>query len=133
MGLKRIKKLGVAIKKMSTLKQVILMPIVLFLIIWLSSIAWYEIKTFRHGHEFTYLYRQINMLKYAPNFPKRLRVMSYSENRAVVYYSSGGLFQREGMGNVVTFEKQGGEWVWTEWNTIWSNGSADDFIWPFIR
>ena len=39
MGLKSIKKLGVAIKKMNTLKQAILMPIVLFLIIWLSCIG----------------------------------------------------------------------------------------------
>jgi len=59
--------------------------------------------------------------------------MSYSEDIAIVYYSTGGVFRR-GIEELITFEKQDEEWVWTEWNTIWSStGSADSFIWPFIR
>jgi len=114
---------------------VLLSAIFIFIVFWIASLANVWILTARHGHEFTYGYRQTNMLSHG--FPDRIRVMSYSEERAEVYFSARirrNTSPRSGGGDLITFVRYDGEWVLYRWKTIWSaSGSADGFIWPLIR
>ncbi len=56
------------------------------------------------------------------------RVLEYSDSYAKVYYVN-----RDLTGELLGFEKENGEWVYTEWRTIWSacGGSASEVIWPY--
>ena len=105
-------------------------------IFWLISIVPIWIRTAQFGHEFTYHYRQTLFPPYG--FPDRMRVMSYSDDVAVVYYSArrgpAGELPCGGLGVLITFTMVNDEWILYRWEVIWSaSGSADGFIWPFIR
>ena len=37
-------------------------------------------------------------------------------------------------GNILTYKKENGSWYFDRWETVWSrSGSADGFVWPYIR
>ena len=56
------------------------------------------------------------------------KILDYSETTATVYYVSENMSG----GNVLEFVKQNEEWVYSNWETIWSKtGSASDIIWPY--
>jgi hypothetical protein len=84
-----------------------------------------EILTSVYGKEFIGLDRQTNMLAGG----RTVKVLNYSDNSARVYYND-----RFG-GDILIFEKKNGEWKLAVWErTVWSKyGSADDFMWPYIR
>ena len=116
---------------------IILVIILGFLFFWVGSLAKVWALTAKHGHEFTHEYLQTGMIDYY-GFPERVRVMLYSEDAAIVYYSkrngSRHDLPRTGLGVLITFTKTEGEWLLDKWDAIWSgSGSADGFIWPFVR
>lgn len=102
----------------------IIAVIVLILLPWLLSLLKCETLTLLHGKEFEGKELQTNMLGESDY----LKVLSYSDTEAEVYY-----VDRDGTGDTLNFEKQDGEWVYTNWNTIWSacGGSAEGAIWPY--
>ena len=60
-----------------------------------------------------------------------LKVLNYTSDTAQVYFVSAN---RTG-GNILSFSKLNGKWKYDKWErTVWSKiGSADGFIWPYIR
>ena len=92
--------------------------------IWGDAIIKCEILTKQFGEEFMGLEQSVDMMSKA----KTLKVLEYSMYLARVYYKN------EEVGNVFQFKKENGEWLVEYWNTIWSkSGSAEGFIWPYIR
>ena len=74
------------------------LPFVLVLIITLFPYAKAEILTYQFGDEFAGLEKQTNMLTDTDYF----KVLSYTDNRAEVFYVSGS-------GNLLTFQKNQSE------------------------
>lgn len=115
---------GCIVKK----KRIIIILIIIisfFVLFWLGSFIKCEILTARHGQEFSELYKLTNMIDKIDY----LKVMEYSEDNARVYYVTENLF-----GNMISFVKYNNNWDMVNWETIWSkSGSADGFIWPYIR
>lgn len=106
------------------LKILLIISLCLFLSFWGISILRCEVLTIQHGNEFENGYMQTNMI----SEPDYLKVLNYSNISARVYYVN------KYSGNVISFIKKDSSWHMTEWDTIWSKfGSADDFIWPYIR
>ncbi|MCL2376951.1 MAG: hypothetical protein FWC76_06075 [Defluviitaleaceae bacterium] len=100
-----------------------LIPPMILLILWAGPLVRFEMLTQRHGHEFTYLYKQTGMIP-SPDF---FTVLSHSGEETTIYYVT-----RNVVGNTISFVKQDGEWTMAGWDTIWSwSGSADGFLWPF--
>jgi len=100
--------------------------IVFPLFIWLGAIAKTEYLTYRHGGTFAELYKQCTMVEDVVRF----KVIEYSDNRARVYYVE----KNQTGGFVFVFEKLSGDWEMTFWDCVWAKmGSADGFIWPYIR
>jgi len=97
------------------------------ILIWIASLVKCEVLTFQHWKEFETLYKETNML----GEQEYLKVLDYSDISARVYYVG---INRAG-GNILRFVKQNGQWVYAEWEeTVWSKtGSADGFMWPYIR
>ena len=103
----------------------ILLLIGTFIINWTISIIKCERLTSLYGKEFIGLDRQTNMLEGA----SIIKVLDYSYSFARVYYKD------ESGGNILIFKKGDGKWRYVIWErTVWSRmGSADDFLWPYIR
>ena len=109
---------------MSYKRLVMLLIIVLPLLIWGISYTRCEINTLLYGEEFEGEYRQTNMIVGNPT-PK---VLNYSNEKARVYYRD------ENGGDIIFFECIDGKWIMHEWDTVWAKGgSADGFIWPYVR
>lgn len=104
---------------------VIIALVLSFLLFWGGSCIYFEVLTSQHGEEFTELYKLSNMIDEVDH----LKVMKYSDTTAKVYYVTENT-----VGDLFTFIKQNGEWELEKWETVWSkSGSADGFIWPYIR
>ncbi|MBE6617992.1 MAG: hypothetical protein E7627_08665 [Ruminococcaceae bacterium] len=114
-------------KKTITLPKVIIAIIILFALFWVGSILKCEIQTLIHLDEFGDKWTENTML----GEPDRLIVLKYSDNYAELYHKN------EHGGNVISFKRNdvNEEWSYNGWkDTVWSRyGSADDFIWPYIR
>ena len=104
---------------------IILLFICIFITNWILSIIKCEKLTSLYGKEFIGLDKQTNML----NGASTIKVLNYSDNSARVYYKD------KSGGDILLFEKKNGKWEYTVWEkTVWSKtGSADDFMWPYIR
>lgn len=97
----------------------------LFVLFWTGSYVKYEVLTVIYRQEFSELYKLTNMIDQVDY----LKVMEYSDNHARVYYVTKNVY-----GNLVTFIKEYDRWNLEHWETVWSkSGSADGFIWPYIR
>ena len=104
--------------------SVILALIFILCGVWGVSFIKCEILTHMHADEFTDGWEQTHML----SEPERVKVLRYSEQKASVYYVDADC------GTVISFDKQDGIWVFSEWEACWSKiGNADDIIWPYIR
>jgi hypothetical protein len=112
---------------MSIKKAILIIILVItggFLAYWSISIVKCEFLTSKHGKEFVGLELQTNLLDQA----EILKVLHYSEITATVYYKDiyGG--------NILEFRKENNVWILNRWITVWSKqGSADGFMWPYIR
>ncbi|MEL4105491.1 hypothetical protein IZU99_04010 [Oscillospiraceae bacterium CM] len=108
-----------------TLIVILFLILFCFVLFWVGSFTYCEILTVRHGQEFTELYKLTNMIDKVDY----LKVLNYSDNIAKVYYVA-----EHAGGDVIIFTKQSNEWELEKWYTVWSKyGSADDFMWPYIR
>lgn len=111
------------------MKKMLIIMLIVFLsspvFIWSASIIKCEMQTFQHWKEFEGLEESTNMISNS----ETIKVLYYTNMNARVYYKN-----REG-GDVLKFIKQDGKWVLDKWEkTIWSRtGSADGFMWPYIR
>lgn len=92
---------------------------------WIASIVKCEILTSKHYEEFVGLDESTNIVRKS----EFLKVLDYSNMNARVYY-----YDHEG-GVILKFVKKDAKWVYDEWEkTVWSRtGSADDYMWPYIR
>ena len=100
--------------------------ILCFFAYWGISIANASILTLIWGQRFED-YEQVGYS--AGSFFDDLRVVSYSPNKAKVYYFA------DDCGEKVVFKKVNGEWIYTETLGTWSiMGSAENyFLWPYFR
>ena len=100
----------------------------LFFLIWFCSLAKCEYLTYKYGDEFPYSSVQSYTMFRTPDYHK---VIQYTDTTAKIYYVSHGRG-----GDVVYFKRErvGDAWSFDKWDTIWSgSGSAESFIWPYIR
>ena len=94
--------------------------------VWICALMHCEYLTYRYGAQFQDQWSQAALLVR----PDRCKVLSYTAASARVYYAG------EGGGNTFTFVRDDGDEPRTcsGWTTVWSDsGSADGFIWPYIR
>ena len=105
-------------------KMIILIPLFIFAVIWIASLAKCVGLTCVYKGQFKdnyYEHTMIGDIDY-------LRVLDYSDNESRVYYVSKG----RAAGSTVTFLKTDGEWEVSKWDTVWSStGSASEVIWPY--
>ena len=100
----------------------LLVILLAFLVVWGIALVYCEILTAQHKADFADAWQNNPMLEE----PEYFKVLSCSADTARVYYVS------QVDGAVLTFTKQDGTWVETDWETIWSKqGSASDVIWPY--
>ena len=109
---------------MNRKRLAVLVIISMCVLFWGISYAKCEINTLLHGDEFEGEFRQTNMIAGNPT-PK---VLKYSNETARVYY-----VDKYG-GDIISFRWINGEWIMYEWDTVWAKGgSADGFVWPYVR
>lgn len=100
--------------------------IAVLLIFWCISVLKCEILTRIHGDEFKDVYQAEDVLK----LPDDWKVLSYSNSNASIYYT----YNDNQGGYVLNYTNTGGDWLFDSWGAAWSStGSADDYIWPYIR
>ena len=106
-------------------KKIIIVITLLLLIVAAIPYIKTEYLSYKHGTEFSDLYKQTGMI----DDIEYLKVLNYNEDSAKVYY----IGKNHHDGNIVYFENQNGQWLLKSWETIWSkNGSADSFSTHFI-
>ena len=108
-------------------KKTLLAIVACLCLFWVGSILKCELLTSQYGQQFVGLQEQTHMLGELDY----LKVLDYSASAARVYYVGSN---RSG-GDILKFTKQDGDWTYLEWEkTVWSkSGSADAFMWPYIR
>lgn len=118
-------------------------PIIIFLVFWIGTILYTEILTFQHGDTFRIIVEEDTWYEGFGDIGK-IKVLSYSDTSARVYCvwinrSNGieGIEAESRLGGaILKFEKVDGKWRIIESETEWiwsSTGSADGFMWPYIR
>jgi len=97
--------------------------IIAFSLFWTGSIIKCEILTALHADEFLGLDEVSSAEKF--------KVLTYNDGHARLYcvatnYESGSIF---------AFTKENNEWKFSRWEDgVWSkSGTADGFVWPYIR
>ncbi len=94
-------------------------------IVWGSSLLKCEILTKIYYDDFEYAWTDNTMLDEMEYF----KVLDCDGETARVYYVSDGM----DWANVLTFEKNDGKWVETQWECIWSTtGSASEVVYPYL-
>ncbi|MBE7052210.1 MAG: hypothetical protein E7395_06545 [Ruminococcaceae bacterium] len=103
-----------------------IIALILFLIVWGLSILKCEILTSKYGSQFELIHQENTMIGNI----EYLKVLNYTRDTAQVYYVS----ENRSAGNILMFYKDNDNWCCDSWNTVWSKtGSADGFVWPYIR
>lgn len=104
-----------------------LVAVTILLLIWIASLVRCEVLTNKYGYEFQYAYRDNTMI----DEQAYCKVLAYTDTYACVYSVANGRTS----GNLLEFVKEDGtQWKFKCWKTVWSTtGSADGFIWPYIR
>ena len=106
--------------------MVLMIAVMLVLLWWIGSLVKCEVLTNRYGIEFQELYKDNTML----NEIDYLKVLGYTSDTARIYYVA----KDRSSGNILVFNKENDKWSCTSWKTVWSkSGSADGFVWPYIR
>lgn len=92
---------------------------------WCGSLVRCEILTVKHREEFADAYKQTNMIANVDAF----KVLRCSGTEAEVYYIS-----KHTAGHLLMFKRESDGWALHRWETVWSkSGSADGWIWPYLR
>ncbi|HPF55963.1 MAG TPA: hypothetical protein PLV03_05430 [Clostridiales bacterium] len=111
--------------KKNIVKIIALFILIVFLDFWVGSIIKCEILTNQYGYEFNNVIKNYSMLEDTDYY----KVIKYNEETAVVYCVRKGEY-----GDTAYMVRQGRTWMIKSFHTVWSStGSADDFIWPYIR
>ncbi len=114
-------------------KWIILVPIIVFFVVWIGTLVKNRIVTELHRDEISKL-----RSSYSEFLPKRdwYRILSYSETEIEIYFvrnvDSDPRDYR--LGGVITFRRDSdGKWYDNfGGNYLWSGeGSADEYIWPY--
>lgn len=107
--------------------RICLAIIIVFVVVWLCAQARCEYLTVKHYDDFEHAYKANTMMAEKTEF---FKVLSCNGQNAKVYYVGKDYSD----GEILTFVKKDGKWVYDEWNkTVWTNsgGSADEVIWPY--
>ena len=108
---------------MKIVKKIFIYSIIFFIFIWILDIIKCEINTYKLKDEL------INV-EDGPIDIKKFKVLYCNSSYAYVYWCCDEL------GHTISYIKDDkGEWQLYSWDiAVWSHsGSADDFIWPYIR
>lgn len=106
--------------------------ILAFALFWLSSIAVCEYNTYKYGEIFRNIKIQdIGGEGYFKD--NKMKILKYHTDNAEVYVVRESELNK--VGNIYYFKcDNDNNWEFDYYDTIWSNtGSADKFIWPYIR
>lgn len=97
--------------------------LLIMMIFWIASIVKCEIVTNQHGDEFL----RFEEVSTASKF----KILTYTDDFARIYCVN---FNKSN-GSVHNFVRQNDSWKYNAWEDGgWSkSGSADGFIWPYIR
>lgn len=102
-----------------------------FVLFWLGSIAVCEYNTYKYGEIFRNIkIHDISGERYLKGEDEKVKVLKYRRDSAEIY-----VVWENKVGNIYYFKRDNGDnWKFDYWDTIWSKtGSADKFIWPYIR
>ena len=103
--------------------KVILIAIIIYVAVWLATIAKCEYLSARYAHEFYGLEDDVcNLYPICEN----VKFLKYDGISAEVYY------YEEKIGIWILFEKMDGKWKEVTDKCVWSTGSADDVVWPYF-
>ncbi len=114
--------------KSKRLLKALLLFILITLTVWIACIAKCEYITARHIGEF----KNIEEIQGAD----KVKILSYSDSYAEIYciFTARSKNDSYMSGNRFGFTYKNGQWISCGWDTIWSErGSADGFVWPYIR
>ena len=124
---------------MKLIKRIALICACSFLTNWLGSIAVCEYYTYRYRETFenTEVHDIDGIHDLKEEWIKDIKVLEYTDEHAAVYVktSSSTSDRTVKTGSVYYFDHgEGDSWTYDIYDTIWSSaGSADEFIWPYIR
>lgn len=117
---------------MKKLKISVLVLIAAFILFWTCSIAVCEYNTYQYGAIFRsikiydiggerYLeHCNIKVINYSKDFAKVYAVMENTQNKVGLIYHF--------------VKNESGDWMFDCYHTVYSKtGSADGFVWPYIR
>ena len=114
-------------KKKEIVKWLLVITLSAFPAYWLSSIAKCEILTLMYGEKFEDGYLETGWFNDIQSF----KVIDYSQAEATVYYINA---ERTVGFTIQFFKNQSDYFEFKSWDAVWSeSGSADGFIWPYIR
>ena len=113
---------------MKTFLKVIAVILVIIFIVWGIPMIKCEYLTARYGSEFD-LSEPCEQNSLIPK-TQAFKVMSYGKEKAELYC----IGENYSMGNILSFKKEDGKWVYDGWDTVWSamGGNADDDVWPYF-
>ena len=114
-------------KKKTIVKWLLVITLSAFPAYWLGSIAKCEILTLMHGDNVKNGYLDTGWFDDIQSF----KIIDYSQTEATVYYVNT---DRTVGFTVLFFKNQSDYFEFKSWDVVWSkSGSADGFIWPYIR
>jgi len=104
--------------------------IALFVLLWVGSIIKCEILTLMHLDEFNIPSSIPEGDIYWIGGGGQAKIVEYSNQSAKVYYY---YTNDDYFAVAINFTKQDSTWQFGTWKAIWTSGSADDFLWPYIH
>ncbi|PBI85639.1 hypothetical protein BSF41_36160 [Flavobacterium sp. ACN2] len=111
---------------MKIIKQLLKIIFFSFTLFWFYSFTKCEYLTWKHESEFLIPKEVSSMI----DGMSSKKVLEYANYNAIVYYVSS----EKSSGDTIYFILVDGKWIISNWETVWSKtGSADGFIWPYIR
>lgn len=110
---------------MKFIKYLLGLIIISIMLFWSCSYIKCEINTLKYGEIFKEMLDSENVY----DTTGKIKVIEYSENSAIIYLVS----KKYKYGVEFYYKKINGKMERVYDRVIWSKGSADDFIWPYIR
>jgi len=117
---------------MKKLKITLLIIIFAFVLFWTASIAVCEYNTYKYGE----IFRNTKIHDIGGEgylYDCKIKVLNYNDDYAKVY----AVFENDlnEVGLLYCFTKNdAGNWIFDNYDAVYSKtGSADGFIWPYIR
>lgn len=108
--------------------RIFLGALALLVLFWGGSLLRCEVLTHRYGQEFQRAWADHTMI----GEQAQCKVLAYTDTYARIYVVEEG----RNSGNLLEFTKaeDSTRWDFQSWETVWSaTGSADGFLWPYIR